>query len=93
MSGLIDLFVGFALMAGTPVYLILQVVAPLQGPTRSWRIAALLPLLIAVPVAGWCVYALGQDSNLWPLPFILFSPLGALYLVALLATRAIVRHA
>ena len=93
MSGLIDLFVGFALMAGTPVYLILQVIAPLQLSRTSWRIAALLPLVVAIPVAGWCLYALGQDSNLWPLPFILFAPLGALYLVALLATRAIVRHA
>jgi hypothetical protein len=93
VSGLIDLFVGFALMAGTPVYLILQVITPLQAPSTSWRVAALLPLVVALPVAGWCLYALGQNSNLWPLPFILFAPLGALYLVALLATRAIVRHA
>jgi hypothetical protein len=93
LSGLIDLFIGFALMAGTPVYLILQVIAPMQGPTTSWRLAALLPLLAAIPIAGWCLYALGQESNLWPLPFILFAPLGALYLVALLATRTIVRHA
>ena len=93
MDTLTGLILGLALMAGTPVYVILQVVAPLQAQPTSWRLAALLPLLVAVPIAGWCGYALSQDSNLWPLPFILFAPLGALYLVALLATRIIVRHA
>lgn len=93
MSTLTGLVLGLALMAGTPVYLILQLVAPFQLPAARWRVAALLPLLAAIPIAGWCLYALSQDSNLWPLPFILFAPLGALYLAALLATQVIVRHA
>jgi hypothetical protein len=93
MSTLTGLVLGLALMAGTPVYLILQIVTPVQLPSATWRMAALLPLAFAVPIAAWCFYALSQDSNLWPLPFILFAPLGALYLVALLATRVIVRHA
>ena len=83
---------GLALIAGTPVYLILQIVAPVQLHPTSWRVVALLPLIVSLPVAGWCGYALSQDSNLWPLPFILFAPLGALYLVALLATRLVVRQ-
>jgi hypothetical protein len=47
----------------------------------------LAPLLLSVPIAGWCLYALSQDSNLWPLPFILFAPLGVLYLVIVLVLR------
>ncbi len=93
LSPLTDLVLGLALMAGTPIYLALQLVVPLQVAGTTWRVAALLPLLLSVPVAGWCLYALSQDSNLWPLPFILFAPLGALYLVALLATRTFVRAA
>lgn len=93
MNEMAGLVLGMAVMAGTPVYLLLQVLAPFQAPSRAWRIASLVPLAFAVPILGWCLYALGQDSNLWPLPFILFAPLGALYLVALQATRVITRAA
>jgi hypothetical protein len=41
----------------------------------------------------WSPYALSQGSNLWPLVFILFAPLGTLYLAVLLSMAAIMRTA
>jgi hypothetical protein len=93
MGVLLDLLLGLAIKLGVPVYLILQVVAPLVLRAAGWRLAALLPLIPAVPIAGWCLYALSQESNLWPLPFIFFAPLGVLYLVGLLILRAALRPA
>ena len=54
----------------------------------GWRIAAMVPLMGAVPTVLWSLYALSQNSNLWPLTFIFFAPAGALYLVVL----ALLRH-
>jgi hypothetical protein len=50
----------------------------------GWRVAALVPLVFATPAVVWSLYALSQGSNLWPLVFIFFTPLGTLYLVILL---------
>jgi hypothetical protein len=66
-----------------PAYFVLQPLAALRLK-RGWRLAALAPLLFAIPVALWCLYALSQGSNLWPLVFIFFAPLGTVYLVVLL---------
>jgi hypothetical protein len=32
----------------------------------------------------WCAYAFADQSNLWPVPFLLFAPFGTIYLVILL---------
>jgi len=37
-----------------------------------------------LPTYAFCVYALGQDSNLWPLPAIFLSPGAALLVVGML---------
>ncbi len=69
-----------------PGYFLLQALAlwRLEG---GWRLAGLVPLLGAVPLAGHALFALGAGSNLWPLLFIFFAPLGAAYLVVLFAAR------
>ncbi|MEP7240036.1 MAG: hypothetical protein ABI697_04040 [Devosia sp.] len=82
---------GIAIMLGVPAYLLLQAAAPFLLRDAPWKVASLLPLLFAVPIILWCLYALGQDSNLWPLPFILFAPLGAAYLAVVLAARWLTR--
>jgi hypothetical protein len=73
-------------------YFVLQPVAVvrLKG---GWRVAALAPLLLAIPAVIWSLYALSQDSNLWPLVFIFFAPLGTLYLVVVLSMAAIMKTA
>ena len=58
-----------------------------------WRVAALAPLLLAIPAVLWSLCALSQDSNLWPLVFIFFAPLGTLYLAVLLSLAAIMKTA
>lgn len=77
-------------MLGVPAYIALQIYIPkrLHG---GWRWAAMAPLFIAVPVALFCLFALTQESNLWPLTFILFAPLGAIYLGILGAARRFTR--
>jgi hypothetical protein len=82
MSPLADatsLMTGFVVMLATPVYLLLQVWAPMKLH-EGWRAAALAPLLPAVPLLVWCAYAFRDESNLWPVPMLLFAPFGAGYL-------------
>jgi len=74
-----------------PLYLILQIWFGLAWFGR-WRIAALVPLIAFVPLLGVAVAGLIGKSNLWPLPPILFAPLGFAYLLILGAARAIVRR-
>jgi hypothetical protein len=67
--------IGSMAMLAAPAYLILQpwAAAKLTGASRK---AALLPLLPAIPLLLWCAYALADQSNLWPVPFLLFAPFG-----------------
>ena len=75
--------IGSAAMLTAPVYFILQPWAAARL-TGGWRRAALLPLLPATPLLLWCAYAFADQSNLWPVPFLLFAPFGTFYLVILL---------
>ena len=75
---------GLLVMLGTPAYVALQLWAAVRLRGR-WRTAALLPLVPGVPLVAWCTYAFADQSNLWPLPFVLFAPFGALYLALILA--------
>ena len=84
---ILDLLFGLAFFAGVPGYFGLQPWTLLHF-RGGWRMAALVPLLGAVPTIFWSLYALSQDSNLWPLTFIFFAPVGSLYL----AVVALLRH-
>ena len=77
---------GLAVMAMVPAYFALQPLKLLRFK-GGWRTAAMGPLIGAAPTMVWSLYALSQGSNLWPLTFIFFAPLGSLYLIALMATR------
>jgi hypothetical protein len=85
------LVIGSAAMLAAPAYFILQpwVAAKLTG---GWRRAALLPLLPATPLLLWCAYAFADQSNLWPIPFLLFAPFGTFYLVILLVAATARAH-
>ena len=50
----------------------------------GWRVAALLPLLVVIPVVVVTIRDLQQGSNLWPLLLIFLAPVLLLYHKALL---------
>jgi hypothetical protein len=53
----------------------------------GWRIAALVPLLLMIPVFVTTAIALAQDSNLWPIVMIFAAPIGTGYLAILFLLR------
>ena len=79
-----------ALFWGFPVYLVLQ------GYTAwawegGWRRAALVPLLVMVPLVAFAFLAAAAQSNLFPLFVIFASPPAVLYLLALGGVRLLMR--
>ncbi len=45
-----------------------------------WRVLASLPLLLMIPVLVVTIKGYVNESNLWPLPLILLSPLALFYM-------------
>ena len=86
--GLIIIAAGYISILG---YLVVQPVLIWQW-SGGWRIAALLPLLAAVPLFGHAWLAFRAGSNLWPILLIYFMPLAFLYLVVIAAVRWFVRR-
>ncbi|MEJ1972287.1 MAG: hypothetical protein WDM96_07435 [Lacunisphaera sp.] len=81
-----DRFVGILMpvvFISLPGYPLLQAWAcyRLRG---ARRLLAALPLCFMLPTYAFCLYALRQDSNLWPLPAIFLSPVAALLVAGLL---------
>jgi hypothetical protein len=87
MNQTMGALLGLLITLMVPAYFVLQPLA-LFRMSGKWRIAAAAPLARAIPAAADCLYALAQDSNLWPLIFIFFAPIGTLYLGILLAFHA-----
>ncbi|HWA30567.1 MAG TPA: hypothetical protein VG867_05700 [Rhizomicrobium sp.] len=81
-----DQFLGLFAMAAVPGYFVLQPMALLRY-RGGWRKAAMVPLVGGVPTILWSLVALSHESNLWPLTFILFAPLGTFYLVVLMSAH------
>jgi hypothetical protein len=75
--GLLILFMGWSV----PGYIVLQVYA-LARWRAGWRTAALVPLLLMVPLVAYTLFALLAGSNLWPLMLIFLTPLAFIYLFA-----------
>jgi len=84
-----DLLVLLAVLGSVPAYVVLQIVALIVARFEGWRLAFAAPLVLSVPLGAWCLLALLNDSNLWPLLFILFAPFGTGYLLVVLMLRAI----
>jgi hypothetical protein len=75
-------------LIAVPAYFFLQYFTGMRY-RGGWLVAALLPLVVMVPVALHAVLALIAGSNLWPLLLILVSPVAFLYLVGLAVVRAV----
>ncbi len=89
-SGLMLLLVPVAFVA-VPGYPLLQVLAlvKLRGPLR---LLSALPLAFMLPVYAFCLYALSQGSNLWPLYAVFASPValvitGVVFFIGLRRSR------
>jgi len=77
-----SVLLGYLLMyVPLPAYVVLQLYAGVRCKGRR-RVAALIPLLVMIPVVCLTVILFRQDSNLWPIFLIFCSPMAALYLVA-----------
>jgi hypothetical protein len=69
-----------------PGYIALQVYT-LARYRDGWRKAALVPLVLMVPLIAYTLFALIAGSNLWPLMLIFLTPVAFLYLAGLLLLR------
>jgi hypothetical protein len=67
-------------------YLIAQVYTLIAWRHR-WRVAAMVPLIVMVPVSVLTVQEYRQQSNLWPILMLFASPPALLYLILLIVTR------
>jgi hypothetical protein len=88
---LADTVLGLAIMAGIPAYLLLQVWTASRLHS-FWRIAALLPLGLAVALIVGCIATLTGAVRLGPLPFLFFAPAAALYLLGVVGVRTVASH-
>ncbi len=79
---LLVMFMGWSV----PGYFILQFLA-WRLEDRRWRVAGRLPLVVAVPLLLWTLFALMAGSNLWPLMLLFVAPFLFLYLAGLLLLR------
>ena len=82
---------GAALMLSIPAYFLLQWQLGRRW-TGGWRLLALAPLVVMVPVFIHAALAFAAQSNLWPLLLIFAAPLAFLYLLALAGVRGFARH-
>jgi hypothetical protein len=85
-------WLGLIVMAGVPLYLILQCWLAYSWAGR-WRIASLVPLIATGPAVLFSLFALSQGSNLWPLTVIFLAPFGLIYLLIVCAIRAVADRA
>jgi hypothetical protein len=87
--GILLLALGLVSIVG---YVVLQPLLPLRL-SGGWRIAALLPLAVMVPLAIHAIVLVMAGSNLWPLGLISFAPLAFLYLLIVGGARMLVARA
>jgi len=71
-------------------YVVLQGLAMSRLAGR-WRLAASVPLIVAVPLFVYTIVALIAGSNLWPLAVLLLAPFGLAYLLAVWGARLVMR--
>ncbi|MDR3474888.1 MAG: hypothetical protein P4M09_24825 [Devosia sp.] len=87
---LADNLLGVAVMAGVPAYLLLQVWTAIELP-RAWRLAALLPLVVATALILVGIEAMTGHAALYLAPLlIIFAPAADIYLLAVLGVRRLV---
>jgi hypothetical protein len=81
--------VGELVMLAVPGYFFLQLLAALRYRGR-WRLLALAPLVVMIPLLFHAGAAFAAGSSLWPVLVILASPVAFIYLVGLAVVKACV---
>jgi hypothetical protein len=79
--------VGEAVALAAPAYFFMQLLMAVRY-RGGWRLLALAPLLVMVPLGLHAAVAFAAGSNLWPLLVILAAPVAFVYLVGLAAAKA-----
>lgn len=74
------------LYLSTPLYWILQITVLLRW-SGQWRKIACLPLFISLPLLLYTLYALYQQSNLWPLMMLFITPVALLILLVIMICK------
>jgi len=80
-------FVGEVVMLAVPSYFFMQLLMAVRYRGR-WRLLALAPLFVMVPLGLHAAVAFAAGSNLWPLLVILAAPPAFVYLVGLAVAKA-----
>jgi hypothetical protein len=80
--------IGLLIMLALPGYVVLQVWT-VRAYRGGWRLAALVPLIVTIPLLAYSAVAFAGGSNLWPLLLILAAPFACTYLAIVMATRFI----
>ena len=70
-----------------PAYFFLQLFTAVRYRGR-WRVLALVPLILMLPLAVHAGFAFAAGSNLWPVLLILAAPVACLYLLGLTVAKA-----
>jgi hypothetical protein len=83
-----ETIVGLLVMLALPGYVVLQVWTA-RAYWGGWRIAALAPLVVMIPLLAWTVFSFAAGSNLWPLLLILTAPFACTYLGLLMLARVL----
>jgi hypothetical protein len=89
-DGFLGSLSGLLVMLGVPAYLVLQVVLAIWY-RGAWRLAALAPLLVMLPLVLFVGCAVSAGSNIAPVLIFLAAPPCCLYLGALAGVRVLAR--
>ena len=84
---LMDTVLGLLAMIALPGYWVLQYVLA-KNYDGGWRIAALTPLVVMVPLIAYTAFAFAAGSNMWPVLLILVSPVAFACLAFVAGVRA-----
>jgi O-antigen ligase len=88
---LTSLLIPVGIYGGILGYPILQFLA-IKRMRGGWRVLALLPLLIMIPVLVVTFLGLSRGSNLWPIILIFVAPIVFAYLIILFFAHAAVQR-
>jgi hypothetical protein len=82
----VAMLLGMIVTLGVPAYFVAQPMALMRW-RGGWRKAALAPLVLVIPAAGYSAFAFADGSNLWPMTLIVAAAIGMVYLGVLWAAQ------
>ncbi len=74
-----------------PIYLVFQAIL-LRRTSGVPKWAAVLPMFVMVPVFAITLINFARESNLWPLPILIATPLAMFYVTAIMIQSCLQRR-